>query len=58
MSRSEMLEFMNTQVRWIEVARWYEGERLGKDPGPDFDRKWVAENGAAFRKWWNDNHKE
>ena len=58
MNREEMLEFMSTQVTWIQVARWYEGEKLGCDPGPNFDRQWVKENGASFRKWWEANHKE
>ena len=56
MSASEMKDFMATQISWIEVAKWYEGERLGKDPGEDFVNQWVKTNGAAFRKWWNENH--
>lgn len=58
MEKEEFKKFMATQVSWIEVARWYEGMKLGRDPGPDFDRQWVKENGAAFRKWWEEHHKE
>lgn len=56
MSQQEMKKFMETQVSWIEVAKWYEGEKLGRDPGEEFVAKWVKEHGAEFRKWWNENH--
>lgn len=56
MSQQEMKKFMETQVSWIEVAKWYEGEKLGRDPGEEFVAKWVKENGAKFRQWWNENH--
>lgn len=38
------------QKRLIERAKWLEGERLGKDPGPDFVRSWVDKYAAEYRK--------
>lgn len=58
MTPSEMKNFMETQISWIDVAKYYEGIRIGRDPGEDFVREWVKKHGAEFRAWWNENHKE
>lgn len=57
MNPAEMKEFMKTQISWIDVAKWYEGERIGKDPGDAFVMDWIRKHGAEFRQWWNENHK-
>lgn len=56
MDANEMKEFMATQVHWLEVAKWYEGERLGHEPGEDFALQWVKEHGQEFRTWWESSH--
>lgn len=42
-------EFMEKQCREIELAKYYEGIRIGRDPGEEFVRKWIAESAAKYR---------
>jgi hypothetical protein len=34
-----------------EIARLL-GEKLGYDPGPEYVKKWILENGESFRQNW------
>lgn len=43
-------EFLRMQVAEIELAKYYEGIRLGRDPGEEFVRKWIEENAEAYRE--------
>ena len=43
-------EFMEKQCREIELAKYYEGIRICRDPGEEFVRKWIAENAAKYRE--------
>ena len=56
MTAQEMKDFMLTQIEWINVAKYYEGQRLHCDPGEAFVKWWIKQNGSKFRKWWNENH--
>ena len=42
-------EFMQSQIAEIERQKWLEGERIGRDPGEEFVRKWIIENAEAYR---------
>lgn len=43
-------EFMQKQIDQINLDKWLEGERIGRDPGQEFVRKWIAESAAKFRE--------
>lgn len=61
MNREEMKEFNSAQVDAMNLAKYYEGIRIGRDPGEEFLRQWVTNgSAAAFRKYWelNKNKKE
>ena len=48
MDQEEFKEFMAAQTDAIEVAKWLLGEKLGYDPGEEFVKKWILENGHSF----------
>ncbi len=56
MSQSELKEFLAAQVSAMELAKWYEGERIHADPGEDFLKSWIADSAAEFRRRWDKDH--
>lgn len=52
MNPEEFKDFMEAQKDAIEVAKWLLGEKLGYDPGEEFVKKWIFENGQTFRDNW------
>lgn len=54
---SDFEEYMQAQIHEIELAKWYEGERIGEDPGAEFIRDWINKNSQSFRNNWNKEHK-
>ena len=36
MTDEEHKEFMDAQIKKIEVDKWLEGERIGRDPGDEY----------------------
>lgn len=57
MSDEEHKEFMDAQIKKIEVDKWLEGERIGRDPGDEYVKKWIREEAAKFRKKWIEEEK-
>lgn len=57
MDNKEFSEYMKAQVDAFNLAKWYEGERIGRDPGDEFIRQ-LLKNGSAeaFRESWEENH--
>jgi hypothetical protein len=49
----EFRKFIDTETKLIDVAKWIESEKAGRDLGNPFVSKWVAENAAEVRKAWN-----
>lgn len=43
-------EFMQKQCHEIELAKYYEGIRIGRDPGEEFVKKWILENAKKYRE--------
>ena len=43
-------EFLQKQIAEIELAKYYEGIRIGRDPGDEFVRKWINDNAEAYRE--------
>ena len=54
MTNEEHKEFMDAQIKKIEVDKWLEGERIGRDPGDEYVKKWIRERAAKFRKEWSE----
>jgi hypothetical protein len=42
-------EFLRKQIAEIELQKWLEGERIGRDPGEEFVRRWIKEHAEEFR---------
>ncbi len=57
MTNAEYKEFMDAQIKKIEVDKWLEGERIGRDPGEEYVKKWIREEAANFRKKWIEEEK-
>lgn len=57
MTDKEHKEFMDAQIKKIEVDKWLEGERIGRDPGEEYVKKWIREEAAKFRKKWIEEEK-
>lgn len=57
MTNEEHKEFMDAQIKKIEVDKWLEGERIGRDPGEEYVKKWIREEAAKFRKKWIEEEK-
>lgn len=57
MTHEEHKEFMDAQIKKIEVDKWLEGERIGRDPGDEYVKKWIREEAAKFRKKWIEEEK-
>lgn len=58
MEPEEFKDFMAAQTEAIEIAKWLLGEKLGRDPGPEFVLGWIKENAEEFRKNWPIHYKE
>lgn len=56
MDKEEQREYMRAQVSAMNLAKYYEGIRIGRDPGQEFLRKWITDGSAeAFRRYWEVN---
>ena len=47
-----MKHFMQVQRRKIEIDKWLEGCRIGRDPGSEYVLNWIQNNGREFRQIW------
>lgn len=46
-------KFIKTEVRKIELDKYFEGIDIHGDPGQDFVERWIAENSVDWRKAWD-----
>jgi hypothetical protein len=44
--------FLRSQKKFIEDSKWYQGEKICKDPGDEYILDWVNREAANFRKRW------
>jgi hypothetical protein len=49
----EFRKFIDTETKLIDVAKWIESEKVGRDLGEQFVSKWIQENAPEIRKAWN-----
>lgn len=57
MDNEEFSEYMKAQIDAMNLAKWYEGERIGRDPGEEFLIQFIKNGSAeAYRKDWEEKH--
>lgn len=56
MINDQFTEYMHDQVKQIELDKWFEGERIGCDPGQQYVREWIKTKSLSFRKQWESSH--
>lgn len=56
MTNDQFTQYMKDQIHTIEESKWYEGERIGCDPGQSYVREWIKQNSLSFRKQWESSH--
>jgi hypothetical protein len=49
----EFRKFIDTETKLIDIAKWIESEKVGRDLGDAFVSKWISENAAEIRAAWN-----
>jgi len=47
--------FINAEVKAIEIAKWLAGERMKKDPGNDFVSQWIQNKAKKYRQKWKES---
>jgi len=50
-----MANYMQLQVKKIEVDKWCEGCRIEADPGSPYVLAWIENNGQWFRSAFEDS---
>jgi hypothetical protein len=45
-------KFLQTEMKTINEAKWYEGEKRNADPGPNYIIEWINKNAEQWRKEW------
>lgn len=48
-------KFLDTEMKTIDEAKWYEGERRKADPGQEYIVDWINKNAAQWRKAWEES---
>jgi len=46
-------KFLKSQMDAIEMAKWYRGEEINRDPGHQFILEWIDKNASNFRRDWD-----
>jgi len=49
---TNLMKYLLVEKKFIEMAKWFEGERLNKDPEDAFILAWIATSAAEFRVRW------
>lgn len=52
MANQKNRRFMLDQIEEILKHKWIEGEKSGKDPGPECCLEWIENHGEEYRNWW------
>jgi hypothetical protein len=48
-------KFLETEMKKIDLDKWYEGEKINKDPGQSYIVEWIKLNAANWRKEWEES---
>lgn len=54
--RGDMIEFLLAEKHEIEVYKWIESEKAGKDLGNTAVSDWIRKYAASFRENYYKNH--
>ena len=52
-SQQEFKNFIHAEIEKLKIDKWIEGEKIDKDPGVEYELKWVNDNAENFRNAWN-----
>ena len=50
----KMKEYMEAQIKEIELHKWLESEKANRDLGEDAVKDWIAKHAEEFRNTWNE----
>lgn len=56
MTSEQFQQYMKDQIHTIEESKWYEGERIGRDPGHQYVMDWIKTNSIKYRKEWENKN--
>lgn len=56
MTNEQFQQYMKDQIHTIEESKWYEGERIGRDPGQQYVMEWIQSNSIHYRVEWATKH--
>lgn len=51
-----MRQFMDAQIKEIEVYKWIESEKCGYDLGDEAVKNWIKKHAKSFREEWHKTH--
>ena len=52
----EFKKYMMAQIDEINLQKWLESEKAGRDLGTEFTKKWVETNARKFREKFSQEH--
>lgn len=55
-SRAELAKLVEAEKHEIEVHKWIESEKAGRDLGNEAVKDWIDKHAAEFREKWNREH--
>lgn len=54
--KAEFIALMKAEMHEMEVHKWIESEKAGRDLGDEAVKDWIDKHAAAFREKWNREH--
>ena len=45
-------KFLHTEMKTIDEAKWYYGEKIKRDPGQEYIVDWINRNAKEWREKW------
>lgn len=55
MNSLELKIFLDIEKKYLSDARWYQGLKICKDPGDEFEIEWVLTSAEAFRQKYDNS---
>lgn len=48
-----LCKYLQSEMKKIDEDKWYEGERICRDPGEPYVIEWINKNAEQWRKEWD-----
>ena len=48
-------KFLKSEMKKIDEDKWYEGERIFRDPGQEYIVNWINQNAKSWRSEWDNS---